>query len=424
MAHVLPQYIKPFESLEEPAIDVEVWKEATDAFDSKKYKDSVIHLLNYINPKVLKGVKTKGDIELVQTQGSAEIHLTITESMLRIHAPFLKVTEDTNVVALLRRVTEINFTMLDLAQIVLEGDELFFKYEAPLSTCQPNKIYTVLRNITFRADDYDDLFVEEYGAVFYKEPNTTPLKEKEVKETLGQIREIFSKFDEDTTYFVENRKDNYRWDAIVISLLRLSNMPYMQGKLRSEIIENIERMYNGDIDLTQRINKGLLYIKELQELSDSYYEESLYHADQFISLRWRSSPHIVEERMENHKETIDEMEAAEDHMAIAYFLYAIFLKLIYNYNLDKNYKDAIEATLTKVSGKSTEDAAPLLLELYWDMYHVTLDDNISHYTKGSSSKGSSIVGTLIWIGILGYVAYIYNDTFAAFVDKYKHLIGL
>ena len=411
MEHVLQNYSKPFESLEEPQIDVDVWKEATESFDSKDYKQAMIHLLNYINPKVLKGVKTKKDISLTQRQGSAEINLDITDTTLSIYVPFLKMGEDTNVVALLRRISEINFTMLDLAQIVLEEDALFFKYEAPLSTCQPNKIYTVLRNITFRADDYDDLFVEEYGAIFYKKSKTTVLNDKEKKETLVQIREIFSRFDEDANYFVENRKENYRWDMVVIVLLRLSNMPYMQGKLRSEIIENVERMYDGDVELTQRINKGLLYLKELKGLSDSYYEESLYHAEQFISLRWRSSPQIIEERMENYKESVEEMQEREDHLGITYFLYAIFLKLIYNYTLDKNYKNAIEYTLLKVNGKSTQKASVLLLDLYWDMYHVRLDDNLKKYKK--SSVMGKMFNTLFWVALFGYVAY-----------KYKHVVGL
>ena len=313
-------------------------------------------------------------------------------------------------VALLRRVAEVNFDVLDLAQIVLEEDTLVFRYEALLTTCHPNKIYTVLRNISFRADDYDDMFVEEYGAAFYKQSERQSLSEEEKSETVRQIRETFAHVDTYSQYFIEERKENYRWDIIVIALLRLSNMPYMQGKLRSELIENIERMYDGDVELIQRINKGLLYIKELEAYSDEYYKKSLYHVEQFISLRWRFSPQIIEERMERHKETIERMNESEDHMAASYFLYAVFLKLIYNYNLDENYKKEIERVLTEVSGKDTKTAAPILLELYWDMYNVEVE------TKEEEEKKSTVstwISNAIWVVLAVYFAL-----------KYKHLIGL
>lgn len=404
MEHVLPTYVKPYESTKEPRIDVDIWQSARDTFDNDEYKESLVYLLNYINTSVLEGIDTSKDIVFSKMQGSAEITVSISNEILKIEAPFSRVTEDTNIVALLRRVAEINFDLLDLAQIALEDDILVFRYETPLSTCQPNKIYTVLRNISFRADDYDDIFVEEYGAAFYKEPQTEKLSKEEKTETLRQIREILKNVDDYSEYFVEERLANYRWDIIVISLLRLSNMPYMQGTLRSELINNIERMYDGDIDFTQRINKGLLYIKELQDYSDDYYEKSLYHVEQFISLRWRSTPQVIEERMENHKETIESMNESDDHMAASYFLYAIFLKLIYNYNLDENYKSEIERVLKEVSGKSTKDAAPILLELYWDMYNVEVK------TKEEEEKKSTVTTWLsnaIWIAVAGYLAYKY-----------------
>ena len=405
MKHVLPRYLKPYESIKEPRIDVDVWQSAVDAFDNEKYRESIISLLNYMNPLALKGINTKKDIVFTKMQGTAEITVHISSETLKIEAPFLRVTEDTNIVALLRRVTETNFTVLDLEQIVLEDDVLIFRYEAALSTCQPNKIYNVLRNISFRADDYDDIFVEEYGAAFYKKLETKSLSTDEEKETLHYIREVLKNVDEYSTYFVEEREAHYRWDIIVISLLSLSNMPYMQGKLRSELISNIERMYDGDVELTQRINKGLLYIKELQEYSDEYYKKSLYHVEQFISLRWRATPQIIEERMEGHKKTIDRMIENDDHMAQSYFLYAIFLKLIYNYNLDENYKNEIERVLKEVSGKSTKESAPIVLELYWDMYYVRVDEKIK---KRKSDKTSKWIKNTFWITlVVGYILHKY-----------------
>ncbi len=376
MGFVLPKYIKPYKSIDDPIVKVEEWDSAVDAFEQKRYKESLMDLFNYINDSLLKGVKTKKDFKFSKMQGSAEVNVEVSNGKLTVESPFVRITDDTNVVALLRRVTEINFSTLDLEQIILKNDTLIFRYEALLSTCQPNKIYNVINNIALRADDFDDIFIEEYGAKRYKELNVKSLTQEQKSETIKYIREILKEVDEFSEEFVQERKENYRWDIVVITLLRLSNMPYMQGRLRSDLIDNIERMYDGDIELNQRINKGLLYIKELQDYSDEYYEKNLYHAEQLISLRWRFTPQILQERMEGHKKTLTNMIEHDDHLAQSYFLSGVFLKLIYNYNLNKQYKGEIERVLTEVSGKSTKDAAPKLVELYWDIYYATLEDKV------------------------------------------------
>lgn len=376
MGFVLPKYIKPYKSIDDPIVKVEEWDSTVDAFEQKRYKESLIHLLNYINDSLLKGINTKKDFRFSKMQGSAEVNVEVANGKFKIESPCVRIANDTNVVALLRRVAEINFSTLDIEQIVLEEDTLIFRYEALLSTCQPNKIYNVINNIALRSDDFDDIFIEEYGAKRYKDLNVKSLTQEQKSETIKYIREILKEVDEFSEEFVQERKENYRWDIVVITLLRLSNMPYMQGRLRSDLIDNIERMYDGDIELNQRINKGLLYIKELQDYNDEYYEKNLYHVEQLISLRWRFTPQILQERMEGHKKTLSGMIENDDHLAQSYFLSGVFLKLIYNYNLDKQYKGEIERVLTEVSGKSTKDAVPKLVELYWDIYYATLEEKV------------------------------------------------
>ena len=95
-------------------------------------------------------------------QGSAEIHLKITDTTFCIRAPFLRIGDKTNRVALLRRVAEVNFSPLRLEQIHLKKDELHFEYEMPIELAQPNKVYDIIRNVALFADKYDDEFVENF----------------------------------------------------------------------------------------------------------------------------------------------------------------------------------------------------------------------------------------------------------------------
>ena len=405
MEYILPKYRAPYKSIDDPRIDIQEWTRAVDSFDAKQYKESLIHLFNYINRSLLKGVDRKKDFKFSHMQGSAEITIEVSDRKFKVESPIVYVTEETNLVALLRRVAEINFSTLDIEQIVFEDNLLIFRYETPLEASHPGKIYNLLNNIALRADDYDDIFIEEYGAKRYKELDVEYLSKEEKQETIKYIREILKETESYSQQFVEDRRENYRWDIIVITLLRLSNMLYMQGRLRTDLIKNIEFMYDGEIEFNQRINKGLQYIKELQEYSDEYYEKNLYHAEQFFSLRWRATPTILQERIEGHKKTLNSMIENDDHMAQSFFLYGIFLKLIYNYNLNRAYKGEIERVLKEVSKKSTKVAAPKLVALYWDIYNMRVEENVK---KRESNK------IFLWIVALFILLYIIDNIFEYF----------
>ena len=374
MENVLPRFERPLKSTSEPEVNNDYWDKAVDAFDEKEYRTSILSVINYLNEKVLEGVDTSSDINITQMQGSAEINIKITDDSFSIKVPFLKITEKTNEVALLRKVAEVNFSQLDIEQIKLKDKELFFSYECPLSMCQPNKMFSLIRNVCFRSDELDDEFIENYGAEFYKEPKTTKLTQEEQEIAWKQISNIFEDYEGLHDLFREKRWNDWQWDAILISLLKLSNMPYLQGLLRSELIENIEALYNNKVDFQTRVDRGTNYIKTLIAKDKSEFIDSLYHADQFVSLLWRSSEEIIEEKCENIQETVDDYEENEKHFNQSYYLQGIFLKMLYNYNLEDSYKNAIYKTLEEVSGLSPDEAAPKLHKLYDDMNHCRIND--------------------------------------------------
>ena len=54
-------------------------------------------------------------------------------------------------------------------------------------------------------------------------------------------------------FFKEKRWNDFEWDIIIICLLKISNMPYINGKLRSDLVEYISNLFNGNIDFKFRI---------------------------------------------------------------------------------------------------------------------------------------------------------------------------
>ncbi len=368
MENVMPRYVRPVAKIDDPVNKTEFWNEAIDAFDEKKYKQTVIAILNYINPSLLEGKDTESDIEITKMQGSAELQVKVTDSLFSVKAPFLKITPETHKIPLLRKVAELNFTPLMLAQIHQKDNELWFEYEMPLDLSYPHKVYDILHNVAVYSDDFDDMFIENYKASFYKTPAYKQLTEKEKQEVWKQISDIFEDYKNYTEFFREKRWDDFIWDIIALSLLKISNMPYVHGKLRSDLIEEISRLFNGDIDYNYRMEKGTAYMNKLVNTPKEEILKNIYHADTFISLRWRSNPQIITDRLKHYVEQVEKNRKNEYCFNQAYYLQVAFLKLIYDFNLEENYKQAIYDVLEKVSGLEPDKAAPELLEVFYAMH--------------------------------------------------------
>jgi len=384
--NVIPKYVRPIAKIDDPINKTEFWNEAIDAFDEKEYKKTVIAIINYMNSNLLENVDTSGDFEIVQMQGSAEIHVKVTDKTFSIKAPFLKITDKTNKIALLRKVAEVNFSPLRLAQIRQHDNQLWFEYEMPIELSQPHKVYDIIHNVAVYADDYDDMFINDYKAEFIKKPAYKELSNIEKEQVWKQITDIFTDYKNYTELFKEKRWDDFMWDNIVINLLKISNMPYVHGELRTDLINNISRMLDGDLDFNFRVDKGVNYMKKLMALSKEEIMSNIYHAEQFISLRWRSSQQIVTDRLKNYLERVQKYEKDESYFNASYYIQFVFLKLIYDYNLEEVHKNAIYDVLEEVSGLEPNEAAPKLIKVFYAMQDGSISKTEKPKKKGFFSK--------------------------------------
>ena len=293
-----------------------------------------------------------------------EISISITQDTFTIRAPFVKVTEQTNKVALFRRVAEINFNPLTLAQIHLRDNVLWFEYETPLELCQPYKVYDLLREISVYADNYDDEFIEKYKAEFYKESSITPLSEMEKEAVWQQISDILEDYNNYSLFFKEKRWNDFQWDIIVISLLKIVNIPCIHGTLRTKLEEYVNNLFNGQIDFNHRIDKGVNFMQKLLAKPKEEFMEDIYHAKALISLKWRSSNEILQDYAKNLEQYVNSYVKKNNNLMLCYYLQYSFLKMIYNYNLEEHHQNVIYDTLEKVSGKELHDARPILLNTF------------------------------------------------------------
>lgn len=367
MNNVLPKFQRPIQGIDEPRAEVANWDKAMDAYDAKNFRTAVIETINYINPGILAGKNTQEHITIVRGQGSAEIHVSITDSTFTVKAPFLRATDTTNKVALYRKIAEVNFNPLTLSQINLKDDTLWFEYEMPIALCQPYKVYDVLREICVYADDYDDEFVEKYKADFYKEASVQPLAGSEAETVWQQIQDILNDYKNYSAFFKEKRWDVFQWDITLISILKIVNMPYVHGTLRTKLQEYVNNMMNNGINFQLRVDKGTNFMQKLCAKSKEDFMKDIYHADAFISLKWRSSVQILQEDAKHLESTVNRYVNDGDNFSLCYYLQYNFLYILYNFNVEEVHKNAIYDVLEKVSGLEPPAAAPKLLDTYYSL---------------------------------------------------------
>ena len=124
-------------------------------------------------------------------------------------------------------------------------------------------------------------------------------------------------------------------------------------------------------------------MKKLMNTPKEDLMKDIYHAEQFISLRWRSNPQVITDRLKNNIEKVQDYEKQESNFNVSYYLQFVFLKLIYDYNLEDNYKQAIYNVLEEVSGLEPNDAAPKLIKVFYAMQ----DGSINNQETKTAKKG-------------------------------------
>ena len=107
----------------------EKWDEALALFKNKQYQNILPTLLDYVDAN-LKNKKSGNTYEI--PHGSVVVHITQTEENLVVECPFLNI-ENAKKVPLMRRLIEMRMYPLNLTNITLKGDLIYFSFSAPLS---------------------------------------------------------------------------------------------------------------------------------------------------------------------------------------------------------------------------------------------------------------------------------------------------
>lgn len=357
----------------ESKLNVEAFDTSVEAFDNKEYLQSFYALLDYINKDFRSKYGNRQGNEFYIPHGSIVVHIKLDGQQLSIHAPFVSLPEKGKI-PLLRQVAGLNFNAMDLANIALKDNQLYFEYSCPIQLINPYKIYYILEEICRTGDKYDDEFETKFGAKRIYEPQITPYDAETLEQIYQAIGLSCQECIDAIKYFEPSRKYGYIWNIIDTTLLKIMYFAHPQGQLLNDMQKAIRDMDREDIPLPEIITHGRQMIEYLQKMSKEELAEHLYYAETFIPDKRRSSLQNIQENFEECYKKVSAYMEAEDYMTACIMIVYKFYEMYYYNNLQDDVNTVVVKALQKASAQPWEKAAPILYQAMENIMEDNLED--------------------------------------------------
>lgn len=355
-------------------LDIAAFDTSVEAFENKEYLKSFYSLLEYINKDFRTRYGNPAGTEFNIPHGSIIVNIKLDNGQLAIRAPFVSLPEKGRI-PLLRQVAGLNFNAMDLAQIILKDNQLYFEYSCPIDLIEPYKIYYVLEEICRTGDKYDDEFETKFGSQRIYEPKITPYDAETVENIYRVLQQSCQECLDAVKYFETARKFGFIWNVIDITLMKFLYFAHPQGQLLNDLNKAVREMDREDIPLPDIVNQGKQVIEHLQGMSREELAKDLYYVESFIPAKRRSNLQNIQENFEGCYKKVSAYMESGDYMTVCIMITYKFYEMYYYNNLQDDVNAVVVKAMTKASAQPWETAAPILYEAMENIMEDELDDD-------------------------------------------------
>jgi hypothetical protein len=364
---------------------VEHWYSSTACFDQKKYKESFIYLLKYIDANIQIPNESAEQIELTVKHGSVAIKINIDNNSVTIKAPFLKNVDGGSGLALMREISELNFSYLVLAQFSLEGNDFYISYKDNLENAEPYKMYALFEEICFCSDYYDDYFIDKFKASFISPPQVNYFSDEDKNKAWDLYQEIIKEGIDYSNQFDSQRFYGFSLDTLETAILKLDYVIAPQGILGIKLQEVKADLNKQDSyeNISRDVKKKLV---EMQSYERSKFNESMFHTKFFIPIRKRAEIPYVQSFFQNlYQDSIQNM-ANKNFILTGHSIIFKFYDLFYRNSLPNDIYDFMQMKLEESANKPWKDVADILFTAL-DKIMKLDPENPTTLSSGGSIKG-------------------------------------
>ncbi len=337
-----------------------LWPNVTKAWDEKRYQDSFHSLLDYINPSLRSKYGNTSQTEFTVPHGSVVVDIKIQNHEINISCPLVDITEATRI-PLLRKIAEVNFYPLVLAQIRLKANQLTFHYSTTLDTCEPFKMYYVLKEICSTADRYDDELREKFKTKNLVEPKVVYPSPDVITGAWNTIDDIINETFQYQTYFDSQRWFGSSLDFLMIALKRIDLCLQTQGYLKTELERIVAELGNTNSNITERIQAGRNFLVQLQKSGKEGLARHLYLADTFVPEKAIITGPRVKAMIKGATAKTLEFHSAKNYLGSCIESLYCMYDMFYRNNMESAVNVILINSLTNASGKTWEEASGILL---------------------------------------------------------------
>lgn len=378
-----PTYDKSLIGSTQSKINAPYWDTVLSQYENGKHKEALVGILHYLDPELAERTGKADQTQFTVPHGSIVVNFEIADEKVNIWAPFVKLPEQ-NPIPLLRQAAQINFNPLKLAQIVLEGEDLVFRYSCPLELCEPYKMYDVFYEICTYSDAYDDDFIEKFKARRLREPVIKHYSGEEKEMIWNKVQGFVKEAFDYTSYFEEKRIQGFTWDMINITLKRIEFYAAPQGVLRARLEKTINQMQNRANSFQDQLRLGREFLKKLQSYNREEFDQDLYLADIFVPYKSRTSLEKIKNTLKTAHERADNERGKSDFMASTFTVLYEFYNLFYYYNVQNDLSQIITTSMEQASGKKWKEASDTL----WQAIDGIMNDRQPAFVKGTKPQKS------------------------------------
>jgi hypothetical protein len=251
---------------------------------------------------------------------------------------------------------------LNLTNLVLEGDLVFFTFSCPITLCEPYKIYGVLREICYYADSFDDEFIEKFDAQHLQEPKISWFSEAVKQEAHANCQKIIADGLQRFDYYMEKRHGNNAWYTLNITLKKIEFHAEPQGYVRSLLEKAIDGLFDGRIPFHDRLLNGKSDLEKLKQLPEDKFLSGLYQVETFVPYKYSGKKENIRENWQGSYEEIQEMISTSRFEDAVNLLQSCFYSLFYYNLVNEEISKPITDALSQASGLEYNQAGPILLK--------------------------------------------------------------
>lgn len=364
------------------------WYESVKNFDNKEFRAAFFNLLRYVNSTITIPNEASETVELSLPHGSVIINLKIDSKGYEISAPFLKIPDGPNGLGMMRQIAELNFSYLVLGQIVMKGNDCFFEYKDILENSEPYKLYSLLEEICFCADYYDDVFVDKFKTEPVNKPKLDEFTTEEKELASKKFSEIIKEGLSFVEFFESKRYYSLAWEMMENTFLKIDYVIAPQGILGAKLSETKNLLFANDAQQTVVANTKVK-LKELLNFDREKFNASLFHPKFLIPTRKRGELPYVQDFMRSTHEAMTSSMGNKNYTDVTVSALYLIYDLFYKNSIPTEISTFLDSALERAGGKDWKTSAEILYDSVNKIMDLNPEEDIGGKLGGSTSGGST-----------------------------------